>query len=112
LLGTQQSQVSGPSSAFYLLSPTSALKVTYLQVRDPVAFPQSDLEDLQRADEGCQPGQALLAAAAHADQERISSGGLQDTVDAATKLKHTKSLFNKSIFLFLCPLLFYTYFIH
>lgn len=97
---------------FISFPSTSALEVTYLQVRNAITFPQSDLENLQRANEGCQSGQALLAASAHANQESVSSGGLQDTVDAATKLKHTKSLINKSIFLFLYPVLFNTYFIH
>lgn len=40
----------------------------YLEVRDAVAFPEGDLEHFQVGDEGSQSGEALLAAAAHADQ--------------------------------------------
>lgn len=54
-----------------------------LQVRDAVAFPQGDLEDLQVGDEGSQPGQTLLAAAAHSDQQHVAPRRLQDSVNPA-----------------------------
>lgn len=57
----------------------------HLQVGDAVALLQCDLEDLQGADEGGQPRQALLAAAAHPDQQRIPSGRLQDAVDTTAE---------------------------
>ena len=40
------------------------------------------LEDLKAADRGGQPGQRLLAAASHADEQSVAAGGLQDAVDA------------------------------
>lgn len=107
-----RAKLSEPVLLWISFPITPALKVTYLQLRDAIAFPQGDLENLQGANEGCQPGQALLATSTHPDQQSISSGGLQDTVDAAARLKHPKPLINHSIFLFLCPLLFNTYFIH
>lgn len=51
-----------------------------LQVSDTIAFPQGDLEDLQIGDESSQPGQTLLAAAAHSDQQHITPWRLQDSV--------------------------------
>ena len=55
---------------------------TYLKFLDPEALGQSDLEDLKAANMSCQTGQALLATAAHSDQERITLRGLQDAADA------------------------------
>lgn len=43
---------------------------------------QSDLEDVKAANVSCQTGQALLATAAHSDQERITLRGLQGAADA------------------------------
>lgn len=57
---------------------------TNLEVTDTVAFFQGDLENLQTGDEGSQSSQALLAAAAHSDQQRISPWRLQDSVYTAT----------------------------
>lgn len=54
-----------------------------LEVSDTVAFSQGDLENLQTGDEGSQSGQALLATAAHSDQQRVAPWRLQDSVDAA-----------------------------
>lgn len=54
-----------------------------LEVRDAVAFPQGNLENLQVGDEGSQSGQTLLAAAAHSHQQSVSPRRLQDPVDAA-----------------------------
>lgn len=54
-----------------------------LEVGDTVAFSQGDLENLQTGDEGSQSGQALLAAAAHSDQQRVAPWRLQDSVYTA-----------------------------
>lgn len=54
---------------------------TCLQFLDSEAFGQSDLEDLEAAHVSCQPGQALLAAATHSDQEGITLRGLEDSTD-------------------------------
>lgn len=56
----------------------------YLEVRDAVAFPEGDLEHFQVGDEGSQSSEALLAAAAYADQKSVTTWRLQDTVDTAT----------------------------
>ena len=53
-----------------------------LQVCDAVALAQRDLEHLERADGGGETRQRLLAAAAHADQQRIAARRLQDPIDA------------------------------
>ena len=46
-----------------------------------LATPRTDA-CLQAADESGQPGQRLLAAASHADEQSVATGGLQDAVDA------------------------------
>lgn len=56
---------------------------SHLEVRDPVALLESDLEHVQRADVGGQAREALLAAAAHAHQQGVPTGELQDAVDPA-----------------------------
>lgn len=43
---------------------------------------QGDLEDLQAAHVGRQPGQALLAAAAHSDEEGVALRRPEDSADA------------------------------
>lgn len=63
---------------------------SHLEVRDLVAFPQRDLEYIHGADERREPCQALLAAATHADQQRVSPGGLQDAVDVAAAGKEQR----------------------
>lgn len=58
-----------------------------LQVSETVAFSQGDLKNLQIGDEGGQSGQALLATAAHSDQQRVASRRLQNPVDSAAACK-------------------------
>lgn len=65
---------------------------SYLEVRDLVAFPQRDLEYIHGADECREPCQTLLAAPTHADQQRISPGGLQDAVDVAAEGKEQRHM--------------------
>lgn len=55
---------------------------THPELLDPEALGQGDLEDLQAAHVGRQPGQALLAAAAHSDQEGRALGRPEDSADA------------------------------
>lgn len=57
----------------------------HLEISNVVSFLQSNLEDLKRADEGCQSCQALLATPAHPDQQGVSPGRLQDAIDATAK---------------------------
>lgn len=57
---------------------------TYPKFLDPKALGQSDLEDLEAANESCQAGKALLATAAHSNQEHITLRGLQDAADATS----------------------------
>lgn len=57
--------------------------VTHLEVRDLVASPRRDLEHVPGADESRKPGQTLLAAPTHADQQSVSPRGLQDAADVA-----------------------------
>lgn len=71
------------------MSPTAA-QPPYLEVWDLVASAQRDLEHLHGAEEGRQPRQALLAAPAHAHQQRVSPRGLQDAVDAAAMQKEAE----------------------
>lgn len=56
----------------------------HLEVTDAITFAQRHLENLQRAEEGCQPTQTLFAAAADAHQQRVAVGRLQDATDATT----------------------------
>lgn len=56
-------------------SPFPPFNATYLQVRDSIAFPQSDLENLQGANESCKSCQALLATSTYTNQQDVSSGG-------------------------------------
>lgn len=62
----------------------------HLEVIDAVTFPQSDLENLQQAEEGGQPTQTLLPAASHPHQQGVTIGGLQDATDAASEHTHQK----------------------
>lgn len=62
-----------------------ALILPNLQIRDGVSFLQSDLKDLQGADERSQPREALLTAASHSHQQSIPPGTLQDPIDTATE---------------------------
>lgn len=59
-----------------------------LEVIDAVAFTQSDLEHLQRAQEGSQLTQTLLPAAADPHQQGVTVGRLQDATDATPEHKH------------------------
>lgn len=56
------------------------MRSSNLQVGHTVSFSQGDLEHLQVGDEGSQSGQTLLAAAAHADQQRVPPPRLKDSV--------------------------------
>lgn len=60
-------------------------KRMHLEIGNAVSFLQSNLEDLNGADEGCQSCQALLATPAHPDQQGVSPGRLQDAVDATAE---------------------------
>lgn len=55
---------------------------THPKFLDSKAFRQSDLEDVEAADVSRQLGQALLAAAAHTNQERVTLRGPKDSADA------------------------------
>lgn len=57
----------------------------YLEVGDLVTFAQGDLEHIHGADKSCQPRQTLLATSTDANQQGISSRGLQDSVDVTTE---------------------------
>lgn len=65
--------------------------VTHLEVRDLVASPRRDLEHVHGADESRKPGQTLLAAPTHADQQSVSPRGLQDAADVAAAEKEQRS---------------------
>lgn len=58
---------------------------TYLEVGDLVTFAQGDLEHVHGADKSCQSRQTLLATPTDANQQGISSRGLQDSVDVTTE---------------------------
>lgn len=66
------------------------IKGVNLEIRDAVSFLQRDLKDLQGADERRQPGQALLPAAAHPDQQSVSPRRLQDPIDTAAEAGETR----------------------
>ena len=55
----------------------------HLEVWDPIALLEGDLEHVQGADVRGQAGEALLAAAAHPHQQGVAPRGLQDAVDPA-----------------------------
>lgn len=65
--------------------------VTHLEVRDLVASPRRDLEYVHGADKSREPGQTLLAAPTHADQQSVSPRGLQDAADVAAAEKEQRS---------------------
>lgn len=74
---------AGLARRFPTPSPRPPKAASHLEVEDPVALLEGDLEHLQRADVGGQAREALLAAAAHAHQQGVPAGGLQDSVDPA-----------------------------
>jgi len=53
-----------------------------LEVEQVVTFLERDLEHFQAGDESSQSRQALLAAAADADEQRVAARSLEDAVDA------------------------------
>ena len=55
----------------------------HLEVQDPVALLEGDLEHLQGADVRGQAGEALLSAVPHAHQQGVPAGGFQDAIDPA-----------------------------
>ena len=58
------------------------ITLTHPKFLGPKALGQSGLEDVQATHVSCQPGQALLAAATHSDQEGIALRGPERSADA------------------------------
>lgn len=80
---------------------------THPKFLEPKAFSESDLGDIKVANISCQPGQALLATAAHSNQEGITLRAPQDSADAtpgerkrATAAGNPKSSGTKSVLFF------------